>query len=189
MEARHMYLSHIPLCVRCVCQWITRLHLLTLVSPAAAFGVEALRLPSSPLQRREAAAVGASYCCRHCALTGAHGARALARMSVDDTELPGSDQPLEPGSIGGLSGDWRVERARLVEQHAASVRRRKPRFLPFAQGSSFAQTLGLTSKEDWYEWLELGEGQTPYVPRDPESYYVARGEWLGWHTWLTGSPM
>lgn len=46
--------------------------------------------------------------------------------------------------------------------------------------------MGLSSKQEWDDWLDLGEGWSPYIPRDPEGYYTERGEWLGWHIWLTG---
>ena len=89
--------------------------------------------------------------------------------------------------MDSLGTDWRVERARLVEQHRRGVMRRKPRFANFAQSSAIVQAEGLSTKQEWEEWLELGEGRSPYVPSDPESFYTQRGEWLGWRCWLTGS--
>ena len=94
--------------------------------------------------------------------------------------------PKVPDSIGGADSDWRVERARLVQRHSEAVLRRKPRFASFAASSGIVQRLGLSSKEEWYEWLDLGEGWSPYVPKDPEAYYGRQGSWLGWTIWLTG---
>ena len=94
--------------------------------------------------------------------------------------------PEIPGRVGGIHGAWRMERARLIEQQSAAVRRRKRCHLPFAKASAVVQSHGLKSKEDWDEWLELGEGWSAYVPRDPEGYYRAKGEWLGWRVFLTG---
>ena len=91
-----------------------------------------------------------------------------------------------PGRIGGSSGDWHVERARLQHKHEQQIRTRKARYPRFATSSNIVQMQGLSTKEEYFEWLEQGEGLSPYVPRDPERYYKERGEWLGWRAWLTG---
>ena len=83
---------------------------------------------------------------------------------------------------------WRVERARLEQSHSNSLRQRPRRYLSFSQASNWAQTLGLQSKREYYEFLEMGEGLSSYVPRDPEQYYSEKGTWLGWIMFLTGSP-
>lgn len=59
-------------------------------------------------------------------------------------------------------------------------------YASFSQSSAIVQQLGLQTEDDFREWVELGEGWSPYVPRDPEGYYGPRGEWLGWRIWLTG---
>ena len=115
------------------------------------------------------------------------------RMVADgmSSSAPHDRDPAVPDGIGGASGDWRVNRAQLVEQHGQSVRRRKPKYLSFTKTSAIVQSLGLSTKEEFEDWYELGEwgGMGAYVPlRDPESHYRERGEWLGWHSWLTGDP-
>ncbi len=92
-----------------------------------------------------------------------------------------------PSRTGGALGDWRVERARLEHRHRQRLLKRKPRYLSYSQSSLAVQELGLSTKEEWFEWVELGERLSPYVPSDPESYYKKTGEWLGWSLWLTGS--
>ena len=91
-----------------------------------------------------------------------------------------------PTRVGGSQGDWRVERARLQQRRTEDVLKRKPRFGSFAQTSAHVQALGLSSKEEWLAFLELGERRSPYIPSDPEAYYQPRGTWLGWRIWLTG---
>lgn len=105
-------------------------------------------------------------------------------------QMPSNEIPKVPCRIGGgMQGDWRVERARLVEKERQRIVRRKPRFGSFAQSSAYAQTLGLRTRDEWFEWLEMGEKSNPYCPSDPEGYYRKRREWLGWRCWLTGDPM
>lgn len=84
--------------------------------------------------------------------------------------------------------DWRVDKARLSYRHSQQILKRRPRFLPYAQACAVAQALGLSSKDEWEEWLELGEDRTPYVPSDPEAVYSRAGTWLGWRAFLTGAP-
>ena len=85
-----------------------------------------------------------------------------------------------------VARDWRLDRARLTRQQDLAVLRRKPRFLPYAGACAFAQTLGISTEEEWSYWLELGEGRTPYCPSDPESHYRRQGTWISWRAFLTG---
>ena len=89
------------------------------------------------------------------------------------------------------AGYWRVERARLTEQRAKEVRRRKRVYGSFALSSSIVQRLGCATEADYRAWYEIGEGHSPYVPKPDlvEKYYTERGEWLGWRSWLTGDPV
>ena len=114
-----------------------------------------------------------------------HIGRPRAGMRLDMT-TPADDQKdaLWRGGEPELSRNWRLERARLDHQHSLEVRRRKPRHLPYPGASAFAMTLGLSTKEEWDEWLELGEGRTSYCPSDPEAYYRSQGCWISCRRWL-----
>lgn len=105
-------------------------------------------------------------------------------LSAED-EAGSADAPAQP-EVPCYTDDWRVQRARLEEANSKRVRARKPKFLPISAASAVAQQLGLQTKEEWEEWLELGEGRTPYVPSDPESVYSRQGSWIGWRAFLTG---
>ena len=85
-----------------------------------------------------------------------------------------------------IARDWRLDRARLTHQRELAVLRRTRRFLPYAGACAFAQTLGLSTEEEWDTWLELGEGRTPYCPSDPETHYREQGTWISWRAFLTG---
>ena len=128
-------------------------------------------------------------CCCRCA-TRACAAWSFVMSATGDAFDSRSSDASEriPGRVGGAAGDWRIERSRLDHQQSARVRRRAPRYPSFAASSAVAQSLGLSSKEEWEDWLELGEGWSPYLPRDPERYYTERLQWLGWTQWLTGEP-
>ena len=63
------------------------------------------------------------------------------------------------------SDAWRIQRARLEEQHAASVRQRRPRFLPFADARQWARAMFFTEEADWRDWIANGEKAPSRRPR------------------------
>ena len=107
-------------------------------------------------------------------------------MSLPSAPGPSQNAPEDDEQPPEVLGDWRIARARLEHAREQAVLRRKPRFLPYAGASAFAMTLGLSSQDEWDEWLELGEGRTPYCPSDPEAHYRAAGTWISWKAFLTG---
>ena len=107
----------------------------------------------------------------------------VAITGPSQSEVP----EVPPDEVPNSVLNWRVERSRLSHACSQEIFRRRARYLPFARASSWAQTLGLSSKEDWLEWLEQGEDRTAYVPMDPEAYYLVQGSWLGWKIFLTGA--
>ena len=110
---------------------------------------------------------------------GLHQHTKCSMLAADE-----SDEAVTPST----TTDWRVERARLTRQHSQAVLRRPRRFLPYSAASEWAQQLGLSTREEWDDWLELGEGWSSYVPRDPESHYTKLGQWLGAHRRTLPSP-
>ena len=122
------------------------------------------------------------------------GAEAEEAGDEEEEEEAGGDQgvgddavaayALDDSSDGSVESDWRVERARLEEQHARSIRQRKRRFLPYVDACMWARRMGFSSKEEWDEWIDLGEKRTPYITRDPEKYYGEQGVWRGWDHYL-----
>ncbi len=79
---------------------------------------------------------------------------------------------------------WRVERARLEEQHNRAIRQRKRIFLSYVDACMWARRMGFSNKEEWDEWIDLGEKRTPYITRDPQTYYEEQGTWRGWDHFL-----
>ena len=47
---------------------------------------------------------------------------------------------------------WRVERARLEEQHNRAIRQRKRIFLSYVDACMWARRMGFSNKEEWDEW-------------------------------------
>ena len=101
----------------------------------------------------------------------------VLRAGDEDVEAGSGDDP--------LPGAWRVDRARLEEQWSAGVRRRRPRFLPFAAARQWARAMHMDDEADWRGWIDDGEKRNPYVPSAPDVVYKDKG-WAGWDDFLNG---
>ena len=91
----------------------------------------------------------------------------------------------EQGDAYSEEDRWRLARIRLAEQYAASVRRRRPRFLDFISARQWARAMFFTSEEDWREWIDAGEKRNPYIPSNPDEIYADDG-WISWIDFLNG---
>lgn len=94
--------------------------------------------------------------------------------------------PLHSSETDADIGDdnWRIQRARLEEAHSRQIRRRKRLFLPYVDSCLWARRQGFKSKEEWDDWINMGEKRNPYITRNPEKYYSEQGTWRGWGHYL-----
>ena len=101
--------------------------------------------------------------------------------------LPGVGRACAPLCSEELSSTdvVRLTRARLTEEWSASVRRRKPRFLPFIGARQWARAMPLDTEDEWMNWLADGEKRNPYIPSRPDEVYADAG-WAGWDDFLNG---
>ena len=190
----------------CALQMLVRRLVLVSLMHVAAASFACVLLPPPPLssmasESPSAIAAHSNRCRRNGATTAASHpcgtvrVACLSIMSADELDVNDDDHDEHDGDsqglptrVGGVRGDWRIERARLEWIERRAILQRKLRYGSFAQSSAIVQVHGLSTREEWLDWLELGEGRSPYVPSDPETYYGNRGEWLGWRIWLTGGP-
>ena len=83
-----------------------------------------------------------------------------------------------------------IEEARcaLEKQHTRSFLKSRPRKLPFKHARVWVQkNLGVDTKEEWVDFLEMGYIKSTYIPDNPEEYYTSTGEWISWDHFLNGS--
>lgn len=74
---------------------------------------------------------------------------------------------LNAGEEGVVIRDlsWRVEKLRLEEQNTKRFLKARPRFLPYDECRKWVQAWSRwKSKEDWREWIHMGEKRNPYIP-------------------------
>lgn len=81
---------------------------------------------------------------------------------------------------------WRVQRLRLEEAHVQQFLKSGPKFLPYQQCRLWVQAWGnrWTTKEEWNQWIDLGEKRNSYIPARPEEYYTKLGQWISWDHFL-----
>ena len=96
------------------------------------------------------------------------------------TEAP----ELDDEALSALS--TAATRMQLEGRFSRSVTQRVRRYLPYAQAARWARGLGLSTEQDWLDWVGLGEGKNTYVPSRPGDYYGGRGEWISWAHYLVG---
>ena len=81
---------------------------------------------------------------------------------------------------------WRVDRHRLDAAWSKSIRKRRPRWLPFVEARAWARASSFSEEEDWRRWVSDGEKRNSYVPSFPDEAYRDSG-WAGWHDFLNGA--
>mmetsp|Transcript_3643 Transcript_3643/g.3984 ORF Transcript_3643/g.3984 Transcript_3643/m.3984 type:complete len:165 (+) Transcript_3643:55-549(+) len=78
-----------------------------------------------------------------------------------------------------------TSRLKLEEANKQRFLKSRPIKLPYEQCKNWAQKQNMWSNADeWYEWVNLGEGWSAYIPRDPELYYSRNGSWVSWNDFL-----
>jgi hypothetical protein len=109
---------------------------------------------------------------------------------------PKEDQPNSERGSRNTSGNgntptnWeslyvRIARMRLEEENKRRFLKSRPAKLPYAQCKQWVKAQNMWhSKEEWYEWVNLGESLSAYIPSDPEAYFSRQGTWISWEDYL-----
>jgi hypothetical protein len=90
------------------------------------------------------------------------------------------------GESGMIIDDlnWRVTKLKLEEENKRRFLKAKPRFLPYEDCRQWVIAWGgrWKSKEDWSDWIDMGEKRNSYIPSRPDEYYGKR--WISWDHFL-----
>jgi len=104
-------------------------------------------------------------------------------MKTEETAI----RKLSKSELSGLiftEADVTFLRRKRLE---AQVRCQSRRFLSFSECCKWVQiNLDFKSADEWYEWVSLGEGLSPYIPTRPDEVYSRQGKWRGWDYFLQG---
>lgn len=106
-------------------------------------------------------------------------------MDMDDKRMESIDDFGEEDlqTAGAVIEDlnWRVDKLRLEEENKKRFLKAKPRFLPYDECRKWVQAFSRwNSKEDWLDWIRMGEKRNSYIPSRPDRYYGERGDWISW---------
>jgi len=73
----------------------------------------------------------------------------------------------------------------LEKQHTKSFLKKRPVKLPYKQAQKWVQgNLGVTTKEEFEDFVAMGYIKTPYISKNPEEYYTRTGDWISWDHFL-----
>lgn len=120
----------------------------------------------------------------------------LLWMNSSDDRIGGDKNDCDDGDAASASptaSDFenlmtRVNRMQLEEDHFRRILKSRPRKLPYEECAKWVQAWGnrWESKEEWLEWIEMGEKRNTYIPNRPDEYYGRLGKWQGWDHFLFG---
>lgn len=80
---------------------------------------------------------------------------------------------------------WRVEKLRLEESNTKRFLKARPAFLPYEECRKWVAAWNRwESKEEWREWIDMGEKRNSYIPARPDEYYGRLGKWISWSHFL-----
>mmetsp|Transcript_21321 Transcript_21321/g.40582 ORF Transcript_21321/g.40582 Transcript_21321/m.40582 type:complete len:267 (+) Transcript_21321:276-1076(+) len=106
-------------------------------------------------------------------------AQLIASFSSEDDSNT-SDSATIPAASSG-SDEVGIQ-ADAPKEPVKAWMKRKPIYLPFDEGRKWARAMGMGSRDEWEDWA-YNSRRNPYIPRDPEEVYAAKG-WESWDDWL-----
>ena len=124
----------------------------------------------------------------------------LSKMSIEETRKESSNSKQEMDDEEGESYScyydqkrvpwedelyYRINQKRLEDAWINSRIKGRPRFLSYQRCSTWAKAQNMwATKEEWVEWIAMGEGKPSIVPSDPERHYSMCGTWISWEDFL-----
>lgn len=132
---------------------------------------------------------------RHCC-QGRHSSKLILSVANNDSGrdiLPQSSSDEDNALYKELQQrheEIQIEKTRtaLEEQNTKSFLKKRPVKLPYKHARKWVQAnLGVDTKEEFEDFVEMGYIQTPYIPKNPEQYYTRTRDWISWDHFLNDS--
>jgi hypothetical protein len=106
-----------------------------------------------------------------------------------DDHLNGKNTNSDGGEDASMLDElsWRAAKIRLEDAHTQSFLRRKPLKLRYTDARRWVQAnLGAATKDEFKDMVANGNVRTPYIPKNPSTYYRETGDWISWDHFLNG---
>ena len=79
----------------------------------------------------------------------------------------------------------KIKKQKLEENWRTGFLRSGARFLSYENCRAWVKSQNMWhSKEDWVDWINMGEKNVSIVPSDPEKVYKKQGTWISWDHFL-----
>lgn len=103
----------------------------------------------------------------------------------EDQPQNGNSNNMEESEVAWESLNIRVARMRLEEENKRRFLKSRPAKLSYDKCKQWAQAQNMWhSREEWYDWIDQGEGLSAYIPSDPETFFARQGTWISWDDFL-----
>lgn len=101
----------------------------------------------------------------------------------DDNEDDEDAEEADTSSSDDIS--WRVAKLRLEEANTRRFLKAKPIKLDYHTSSKWiCKNYDISTKTEFMDLVSNGSLRTPYISKDPETYYGVRGQWISWDHYL-----
>ena len=112
-------------------------------------------------------------------------ARGATSIGYSKNGNQGNDSNDDASMLDELS--WRVAKIRLEDSHTQGFLKRKPVKLRYRDARRWVQAnLGAETKDEFKDMVANGNLRTPYIPKNPSTYYRETGDWISWDHFLKG---
>jgi hypothetical protein len=80
---------------------------------------------------------------------------------------------------------WRIAKLQLEEANTRRFLKAKPIKLDYTTSSTWiCKNYDISTKKEFMDLVANGQLRTPYISKDPETYYGVRGQWISWDHYL-----
>ena len=119
---------------------------------------------------------------RHCHIV-MHSSSRVFEEADDNFD---DDENVEEADISNNDDiSWRVVKLQLEEANTRRFLKAKPIKLDYTTSSTWiCKNYDISTKKEFMDLVANGQLRTPYISKDPETYYGVRGQWISWDHYL-----
>lgn len=121
---------------------------------------------------------------RHCHIV-MHSSSRVFEEADADYENDDEDDVEEADISNNDDISWRIAKLQLEEANTRRFLKAKPIKLDYTTSSTWiCKNYDISTKKEFMDLVANGQLRTPYISKDPETYYGVRGQWISWDHYL-----